>query len=101
MVELRCLANDYIEFTQLRSKALATGKLDLSAIKWFYPTLLLPLGIFLKQNEGVALIPPADKRVSNYFDIITRNNYIGKKGSYQRGEFTGKDWMGVMKFVRT
>lgn len=82
MVELRSLANDYIEFTQLRSKALATRKLDLSAIKWFYPTLLLLLGVFIKQNKGITLIPPEDKRVSNYFDIITRNNNTGKKGSY-------------------
>ncbi len=82
MVELRSLANDYNGFTQLRSKALATGELDLSAIKWFYPTLLLPLGVFIKQNKGIALIPPKDKRVSNYFDIITRNNNTGKNGSY-------------------
>jgi hypothetical protein len=82
VVEPRSLANDYIEFTQLRSTALATGELDLSAIKWFYPTLLLLLGVFIKQNKGIALIPPGDKRVSNYFDIITRNNNTGKKGSY-------------------
>jgi hypothetical protein len=82
VVELRSLANDYLEFTQLRSKALATRKLDLSAIKWFYPTLLLLLGVFIKQNKGIALIPPGDKKVSNYFDIITRNKNTGKGWSY-------------------
>ncbi|HUS76226.1 MAG TPA: ATP-binding protein [Methanothrix sp.] len=82
VVEPRELATEYSKFTQLRSNAIATRELDLSAIKWFYPTLLLPLGVFIKQNKGIALIPPKDKRVSDYFDIITRNNNSGKKGSY-------------------
>lgn len=82
MVESRSLANDFFEFTQMRSKAIATRKLDLSTIKWFYPTLLLLLGVFIKQNKGIALIPPGDQKVSNYFNIITRNKNTGKGWSY-------------------
>lgn len=82
MVEERSLIHYYFEFTQLRAKALATGKLDLSSIRWFYPTLLLPLGVFIKQNKGIILIPPRDKRVSNYFVIITGNDGTSKSGSY-------------------
>jgi hypothetical protein len=40
------------------------------------------LGVFLKQNRSIALIPPSDKRVSNYFNIITMNNNSDKRGSY-------------------
>ena len=82
LVEARELAADYSKFTQLRSVAIAERTLDLSTIKWFYPTLLLPLGVFIKQNRDIALILPKDKRVSSYFDIITRNNNSNKKGSY-------------------
>ena len=82
VVEARELATDYFKFTQLRSEAIAARTLDLSTINWFFPTLLLPLGVFIKQNKGIALIPPGDKKVSNYFNIITRNKTPGKGWSY-------------------
>ena len=79
VVEPRELATEYSKFTQMRSNAIATRELDLSTIKWFYPTLLLPLGVFIKQNKGIALIPPKDKRVSDYFDIITGTIILAKR----------------------
>jgi len=82
VVERRELAAYYSKFTQLRSNAIEARVLDLSTIKWFYPTLILPLGVFIKQNKDIVLIPPQDRRVSNYFDVITKNNNSNKKGSY-------------------
>ena len=69
MKKLNGLFEDYIKFTELRSDAIANGRLDLSGIKWFSPTLLLPLGVFIKRNGYIDLIPPKDQKVSNYFDI--------------------------------
>ncbi|VVB64794.1 Uncharacterised protein [uncultured archaeon] len=82
MKKLESLFEDYIKFTELRSSAIAKGRLDLSGIKWFSPTLLLPLGVFIKQNRYIDLVLPKDRKVSNYFDIITENNSFSKNRSY-------------------
>ncbi len=82
MKKIEGLFEDYIKFTELRSDAITNGRLDLSGIKWFSPALLLPLGVFIKQNKYIDLIPPKDQKVSNYFDIITENNSFSKNRSY-------------------
>jgi hypothetical protein len=74
------LFDDYLRFSQLRSDAFVTKKLDLSMVGWFYPTLLLPLGIFKIQNQDIEVILPRDPNVSNYFNIITESSEtIGNK----------------------
>ena len=49
--------------------------MDLSGIDWFYPTGLLPLGIFIKEQQDISVIPPTAPNVLKYYNIITR----GKK----------------------
>jgi len=69
-------------FCKLKSSALESKELDLSAIKWFYPALLLPLGVFIKQNRDINVIPPGNPSVSNYFDIITKYEETDVNKSY-------------------
>jgi hypothetical protein len=78
----RDLFNDYLKFSRLRSEALATKKLDLSDVAWFYPTLLLPLGIFKRDHHDIQVIPPRDYNVSNYFRIITESSETTGNRSY-------------------
>jgi len=44
------LGMEYLNYCQLKKVALTTGTLDLSDSKWFFPTCLLPLGIFIKEH---------------------------------------------------
>ena len=66
------LGRKYLEFCQLKNNALSTGKMDLSDIDWFYPTTLLPLGIFIKEKQDISVVPPTDPSVLNYYNIITK-----------------------------
>lgn len=78
----RDLFNDYIKFSRLRSDALVTKKLDLSGVDWFYPTLLLPLGIFKIYNQDIEVILPKDLNVANYFKIVTESGETTGNKSY-------------------
>jgi hypothetical protein len=59
-----------------------TKKLDLSYVDWFYPTLLLPLGIFKMDHPEIHVVPPKDYNVSNYFRIITESGETIGNRSY-------------------
>lgn len=72
----------YLTFTQLRANALKTKLLDLSSITWFYPTVLLPLGIFIKKNPDIYVNPPKKQDVLTYFNIITEKHEIDVNKSY-------------------
>ncbi|VUT27723.1 MAG: hypothetical protein SYNGOMJ08_00273 [Candidatus Syntrophoarchaeum sp. GoM_oil] len=67
------LGSEYLKFCELRSDALHTNELDLSKMNWFYPTSLLPLGIFMKERPDISVIPPSNPNVSAYVDIITKS----------------------------
>ncbi len=77
------LGREYLKFRQLRNDALHTKKMDLSNIDWFYPTNLLPLGIFIKTNRDVYVIPPTSSDVLNYYKIITKDTrHVSSRISY-------------------
>ena len=42
------LGKEYLKYCQLKKNGLDTGSLDLSNIKWFFLTFLLPIGLFIK-----------------------------------------------------
>ena len=69
------LGQEYLKFCRLRNNSLKTGKMDLSIINWFYPTSLLPLGIFIKKNQDLSIVPPADLSVLYYYNIITKGEW--------------------------
>ncbi|VVB65209.1 Uncharacterised protein [uncultured archaeon] len=76
------LIEDYYKFNLFKSGAAKTNELDLSTTTWFYPMLLLLLGIFIKQNPDINVIPPRNPSVSNYFDIITKSDEADVNKSY-------------------
>lgn len=74
------LDREYLKFCQLRNNAITTGKMDLSSIDWFYPTTLLPLGIFIKEKHDIFIIPPTEPKVLNYYNIITKGGGANSPG---------------------
>jgi hypothetical protein len=56
--------------------------LDLSNERWFYPTSLLPLGIFKIKNPEIRVTLPSDLDVCNYSDVITGEREIMPRKSY-------------------
>jgi len=67
------LGTKYSNFCELRNHAISVGEMDLSGINWFYPTTLLPLGIFIKEQQNISVIKPTNPNVLKYYDIITRD----------------------------
>ncbi|NQE46591.1 hypothetical protein C5S31_11275 [ANME-1 cluster archaeon GoMg2] len=74
---------EYLKFCELRNNALHTKKMDLSNIDWFYPTNLLPLGIFIKSNRDISVIPPTASDVLSYYNIIIKGKrHVSSRRSY-------------------
>ena len=76
------MMKNYLQFSQLRKETRDTNRLDLSTIEWFYPTLLLPIGLFIKQNQYIDIVYPNDSKVLNYFNIIANNDNASVNKSY-------------------
>ncbi len=76
------LGKEYLEYCNLKRIAITTNILDLSNISWFFPTLLLPLGIFIKENNKIDIILPSDINVSKYVNIIMKDKLNSIKSSY-------------------
>lgn len=71
---------EYLQFCEFKNKA-KNNELDLSCCGWFFPTQLLPLGVFIKENKNIKIIPPKSKSVSVYLSTI-RENKISEGKSY-------------------
>ena len=70
------LLQEYIKFCNIREKAKRTNIIDLSSCSWFYPTSLLPLANFLKDNkDSMKCVPPINNNVNNYISTIMEGNY--------------------------
>lgn len=76
------LGKEYLKYCNLKEIALNTKTLDLSNISWFFPTCLLPLGIFIKEHKEICVIPPTDIEVSKYVNIIMKDKIDSAKRSY-------------------
>lgn len=76
------LGKEYLKYCNLKEIALNTKTLDLSNISWFFPTCLLPLGIFIKEHKEIHVIPPIDIEVAKYFNIIMKDKIDSVKRSY-------------------
>jgi len=64
--------NNYLLFCNYREECLKTKFLNLRDCKWIYPTTLLPLGIFIKENKAkFEYKAPLDHNVSNYIALVT------------------------------
>ena len=70
------LLQEYIKFCKIREKAKRTNIIDLSSYSWFYPTSLLPLANFLRDNKNsMKYIPPPDN-VGKYISIIMNRSFL-------------------------
>ena len=70
------IVQEYMKFYKIREKSKRTNIIDLSSCSWFYPTSLLPLANFLRDNiSSMEYISPPDN-VSNYISIITKRNFL-------------------------
>lgn len=64
------LVCQYIEFCKLRKLALETGVFDISRHSWLYPTMILPMVVFLNENPQIRLITPTASSVTNYLNVL-------------------------------
>lgn len=76
------LGKHYLKYCQLKAKAIETGCLNLSRIKFFFPTLLLPLGIFSRENSHIEVVPPSNDNVATYYDLILSSKAEDFQKSY-------------------
>ena len=60
------LLQEYLHFTQLRENATQTKLVDLTSLDWIYPSELLPLIVFLKNNSSIKPLYPKILDVRNY-----------------------------------
>lgn len=67
------LIDDYKKFCEYRENYAACGKLDLSSERFIFPTTLLPIyNLIIRNNPKV--IPPVDRDVSKYLEIVTNGS---------------------------
>jgi hypothetical protein len=70
------IVQEYMKFCRIREKSKTTNIIDLSSCSWFYPTSLLPLANFLRDNmRSMEYISPPDN-VSNYISIIMERSFL-------------------------
>lgn len=74
MVEFQVpeILNNYLLFCNYREECQKSKILNLRDCKWIYPTTLIPLGIFIKENKTkFEYKAPLDHNVSNYISLVT------------------------------
>ncbi|MHA2328009.1 MAG: hypothetical protein ACXACR_05765, partial [Candidatus Hodarchaeales archaeon] len=49
---------------------------------FFFPTLLLPLGILIRENPNLSIIPPTNPNVLTYYNIMTEKKKYESGRSY-------------------
>jgi len=70
------IVQEYVKFCKIREKSKTTDIIDLSSGSWFYPTSLLPLTNFLRDNVGSMDYIPPPANVSNYISIIMERSFL-------------------------
>lgn len=75
------LLKSYFAFCTFRSKAQQTHEIDLSREAWFYPTTLLPLCNFIRENKNTMnYVPPSDPNVSRYLSLMADESSFKSAG---------------------
>jgi hypothetical protein len=88
------LMDQYLKYAELREQTDSTGCLDLSSIKFLYPTTLLPLSLAMKKSfKDLVYVPPHDPNVQSYlhlmqqgagFDSLNKQTYLPVVGLPRR-----------------
>ncbi len=71
-MQLPSVVNNYLLFCNYRERAKTTKTIDLSWCGWIFPTTLLPLGVFIRENKSLKYLPPHNQNVANYVDLVTK-----------------------------
>ncbi|MFQ5406360.1 MAG: hypothetical protein ACE5DI_04350 [Candidatus Micrarchaeia archaeon] len=70
------LLRNYLLFCDYRNKAKTTSKINLAATNWLYPTTLLPLGNFIRENKAVyEYVQSSNTDVDTCISIMLDENY--------------------------
>jgi len=75
------LVSEYIEFVNYKSAFEKSGNLDLSGIKFIFPTTLLPLSEMIINNKE-KYIPPTSHAPSNYISTIIESSSSNLSKTY-------------------
>lgn len=67
---------EYIKYCTIRDNALNSNTIDLSQYYWFYPSCLLPLANFLKNNINSMNYIPPPYSVEKYINTIINCSYL-------------------------
>lgn len=71
------LVENCVIYSNLVSTSEETGVLDLSELKWIYPTTSLPLVCEYGHNHSIEMRFPRDSRVSDYIsNLIVRGRIL-------------------------
>ncbi|MDO8648022.1 MAG: ATP-binding protein [Candidatus Diapherotrites archaeon] len=63
--------NNYLIFCNFKNSSIETKVLNLQTVSWLYPTTLLPLGVFIKENsKKIKYVPPANQNAANYISLV-------------------------------
>lgn len=72
------IVNDYRAFDTIRARYVDSGILDISDVKWMWPTMLLPLAALMRSEKGLKYVPPIKHEVAQYIDIVTAETSIAR-----------------------
>ena len=75
------LVSEYIEYVNYKSKFGQNSKIDLSDMKFVYPTTLLPLSEIILKNKD-KYVPPKLYKVENYISTILESTSSNFKHTY-------------------
>lgn len=75
------LINNFLSFSRLRLEYDMSGILDLSSVGFYFPTTLLPLINFIREN-AIEYYPHYDTGVNNYILAVTNKDKLVKGKSY-------------------
>ncbi|MEM4275779.1 MAG: hypothetical protein QW776_03930 [Candidatus Nitrosocaldus sp.] len=75
------LVDSYIKYLKYVNEYENQQDINLSSVKFFYPTTLLPLSIYIKDNN-CKYIEPKDSNIANYIKLINKGEIQHDSKSY-------------------
>lgn len=79
-LQLPIMLESYLEFCKHREQSKSAKKVNLQKCGWIYPTTLLPLINFIKENK-LDYIPPENESIAKYIETIVKSTILRNSGS--------------------
>jgi len=73
--------NNFLKFCKYRNDAKKTNSLNLSKCDWIFPSTLLPLGVFLRENSDINYTPPDNQSVAEYISLMVKGCNLPSKAT--------------------